>query len=90
MRPHRKLHPLLYGPYTITKVVGSNYFELNTPPFLGLHPVFYVDLLQPYFPPLLDNLEIAEQLEPTDLNPNYMEQKSIDQIVDTQVKGTHP
>jgi hypothetical protein len=59
---------VLQGPiesYTITKVVGNNVFELNTPPFLGLHPVFNVDLLRPYFPPLLDTSEIAKQLTPT-------------------------
>jgi hypothetical protein len=70
------------------RLVGSNAFELNTPPFLGLHPVFNVDLLRPYFPPLLDTSEIAEQLTPTELNPDCMEQASTDQIVDTQVKGT--
>jgi hypothetical protein len=86
--PHRKLLPLRYGPYTITKVVGRNDFEINTPPFLGLHPVFNVDLLRPYFPPLLDTSEIVEQLTPTELNPDYMEQASTDHIVDTQVKGT--
>jgi hypothetical protein len=68
--------------------MGSNDFELNTPPFLGLHLVFDVDLLRPYFPPLLDTSEIKEQLTPTELNPNYMEQASTNQIVDTQVKGT--
>jgi hypothetical protein len=52
--PHRKVHPLRYGPYTITKAMGRNDFELNTPPFLRLHPMFNVDLLRPYFPPLLD------------------------------------
>jgi hypothetical protein len=80
--PHRKLQPLHYGPYTITKVVGSNDFDLNTPPFLGLHPIFNVDLLRPYFPPLLDNYEILEQLTPIELNPNCMEQASIDHIVE--------
>jgi hypothetical protein len=88
IEPHRKLWPFHYGPYTITKVVGSNSFELNTPPFLGMHPVFNVDLLQPYFPPLLDTSEIVEQLKPTKLNPNCMEQASTDKIVDTQIKGT--
>jgi hypothetical protein len=72
--PIRSSVPLRYGPYTITKVVGSNSFELNTPPFLGLHPVFNVDLLRPYFPPLLDTSEITEQLTPTKLNPDCMEQ----------------
>jgi hypothetical protein len=63
--PHRKLLPLRYGPCTITKAMGSISFELNTPPFLGLHLVFNVDLLRPYFPPLLDTSKIAEQLTPT-------------------------
>jgi hypothetical protein len=40
--------------------MGDNYFELNIPPFLGLHLVFNVDLLHPYFPPLLDTSEVAE------------------------------
>jgi hypothetical protein len=90
MRPHRKLRSLCYGPYTITKAMGSNAFELNTPPFLGLHLVFNVDLLlRPYFPPLLDTSEIVEHMTPTKLNPDCMEQASTDQIVETQVKGTH-
>jgi hypothetical protein len=67
--PHQKLLPLHYGSYTITKVVGDNSFELNIPPFLGLHPMFNVDILRPYFPPLLDTSEIAEQLTPIELNP---------------------
>jgi hypothetical protein len=66
--PHRKLHPLRYGSYTITNIVGDNAFELNIPPFLGLHPVSNMDLLRPYFPPLLDTSEIAEQLTLIELN----------------------
>ncbi len=79
----RRLHPLCYRPYTITKVVSDNYFELNIPPFLGLHPVFNVALLRPYFPPLLDTSDLAELLEPTKLNPDYLEQATIDRITDT-------
>jgi hypothetical protein len=89
MRPHRNIHPLCYGPYTITKVVGSNAFEINTQPFLGLHLVFNVDLLRPYFSPLLETSEIEKQLKLIELNPDCMEQASTDQIVDTQVKETH-
>jgi hypothetical protein len=81
--PHQKLRPLPYGPYTITKALGSNDFELNTQPFLGPHPLFNVDLLRPYFPPLLDTSEITEHLTPTELNPDFMEQASTDQIVET-------
>jgi hypothetical protein len=53
--------------------MGRNDFELNTPLFLGLHPIFNVDLLQPYFPPLLDTSEITEKMKPTKLNPECME-----------------
>ena len=42
--PH-KLRLLRYGPYTITKAIKDNAFELNIPPFLGLHLVFNVDRL---------------------------------------------
>jgi hypothetical protein len=49
--------------------MGDNTFELNIPSFLSLHPVFNVDLLHPYFPPLLDTSEVAEKLTPTELNP---------------------
>jgi hypothetical protein len=44
-RPHQKLHPLHYGPYTIMKDMGDTAFDLSIPPFLGLHLVFNVDLL---------------------------------------------
>jgi hypothetical protein len=75
--------------YTITKVVDDNSFELNIPPFLGLHPVFNVDLLQPYFPPLLDTSEIVEKMTPIELNPDCIKKTSIDHIVDKQFRGTH-
>jgi hypothetical protein len=58
--------------------VGDNNFELNIPPFLGLHPVFNVALLRPYFPPLLDTSEIEERLKPTDIDPDFMQQASND------------
>ena len=68
--------------------MGNNSFELSILPFLGLQPVFNVDLLHPYFPPLLDTSEVVEQLTPTKINLDYIEQASIDHIMDTQVKGT--
>jgi hypothetical protein len=82
-RPNRKLDPLHYGPYTMTKAIGDNVLELSIPPFLDLHPVFNVDLLLPYFPPLLDTSEVEEKLKPTNLNPNCMERDTIDRFMDT-------
>ena len=55
MGPHQKLHPLCYGPYTMTKVVGDNAFELNLPlPWLA--PSFQCG------PPLAIFSTIIEQL----------------------------
>jgi hypothetical protein len=68
--------------------VGDNDFDLNIPPFLGLHLVFNVDLLHPSFPPLLDTSEVEKQLTPRELNPDCIENESNDHIVDTQTKGT--
>jgi hypothetical protein len=86
--PHHKLRTLRYGPYTITRVLGDNSFELSIPPFLGLHPVFNVDHLWPYFPPLFDTSDMAEQLTPAELNSDYMDQATNDRIMDTQINNT--
>ena len=87
--PCRKIHQLWYGPYTITKAIWENKFELIITPFLGLHPVFNVDHLQPYFPPLVDTFDMAEQLTPTKLNLDCMEQATTDHIMDTQINNTY-
>lgn len=68
--------------------MGDNFFELSIPRLLGLHLVFNEDRLQPYFPPLLDTSDIAQQLTPVELNPYCMEQATIDWIMDTKVKNT--
>jgi hypothetical protein len=69
--------------------VGDNYFELSFPHFLGLHQVFNVELLRPYFPPLLDTSNMVEHLAPTKINPNFIEHDTIECIMDTNMKGTH-
>ena len=69
-------------------MVGNNAFELSIPPFLGLHPVFNVDCLRAYFPPLLDTFDIAEQVTPTELNPDCIEHATIDYVMDIQIKNT--
>ena len=68
--------------------MGDNAFELNIPPFLGLHPMFNADLLRPYFPPLLETSEIAEQMKLENLNLKCIQNASSDHIVDEHIKGT--
>jgi len=69
--------------------VGENAFQLSIPPFLGLHPIFNVELLRSYFPPLLDTSNVGEKLAPIEINPSYIEQVTIDWIMDTKTKETH-
>jgi hypothetical protein len=51
--PHKKLKPLQYGPYTIMKVVGENYFELSIPLSLActqyLMWSFFDHIFHPYW-----------------------------------------
>lgn len=61
---------------------------LSMPGFLGLHLVFSVDCLRPYFPPLLDTSDITEQLTPKELNSDCMDQATTDQIIETHIKDT--
>lgn len=50
-RPSFKLDHRRLGPFTIIKKVGSS-FQLDLPPSLSrLHPVFHVNLLEPYHSP---------------------------------------
>jgi len=80
------LHVLYH--YNIHIVRGFQLYAFSIPPFLGMHPVFNVDCLRPYFPPFLDTSHIAEQLTPTELNPDCMEKATIDRIMDIHAKKT--
>ena len=53
--------------------MGEKYFELSIPPFLSLHPVFDVELVQPYFPPLFDTSEVSKDSVLKEFNPYYIE-----------------
>ena len=56
-------------PYTICKDMDDHNFKLNLPPFLNLHLVLNAKFLKPYFPPILDTLEIKKHLVTIDINP---------------------
>jgi hypothetical protein len=56
--------------------------------FPWIDPVFNVDILQLYFPPLLDTSEITEQLKPIELNPDCIQKETNDYILEKQIKVT--
>ena len=79
-RPHIHTNRLRYDPHTILEKIRVNDFKFNIPPYSGLHPVFNVNLLRPYFLLVLEFIE----LNPT--NTKYIqiyvqETISIDTII---------
>ena len=48
MRPTEKLDHKYFGPFVIKRKVGQRVYELELPPRMSVHPVFYVGLLEPY------------------------------------------
>ena len=54
---------------------------------MGIHPVFNVELLKPYFPPLLDIADVAEKISHIELNPKAVNPLQSDQIVEVVMKN---
>jgi hypothetical protein len=73
----------------LTLQMDENAFKLNLPPYLDLHLVFHMELLQSYFPPLLDASKVVEQLATTKVNPNCIEKTRVDKNTNTEMKRTH-
>lgn len=67
--------------------LGENDFKLNIPPYLGLHPVFNMDLLRPYFLPLLEYI-VLRLTGPEDIHSDVQEPLSSDTIVEQQACHT--
>ena len=47
---YKKLSPQYCGPYTITKRINDQAYQLLLPPYLKVHNVFHVSLLKAYVP----------------------------------------
>jgi hypothetical protein len=47
-RPTEKLDHKYFGPFVVKRKIGTRAYELELPPQMNIHPVFYVGLLEPY------------------------------------------
>ena len=57
------------------------------PPFLGIHPIFNVESLKPYFPPLLDIGDVAKEISHIELNLESINPLQSDQIMEVVMKN---
>ena len=57
------------------------------PPFLGIHLVSNAELLKPYFPPLLDIIDVAKEISHTETNLEVVNPLQSDQIVEVFMKN---
>jgi len=65
--PSQKLSQKKIGPYTVTKIINRNVYELNLPANIQVWPVFNVNQLELYIFPL------SEQLLPMLPNPKILD-----------------
>jgi hypothetical protein len=77
-RPSKKLDAK-YAKYTVTEVVGSHSYRLNTPP--GIHNVFYTRLLKPAKSSPLPG-QVIHKPQPPALQVDEEEEYEVDEILD--------
>ena len=87
--PHasRKLLEWWLGPYSITKLVGTNTIEHRLPRSMRIHPVVNISHVKPYHDHLPGQPVSAPS--PSIVTEDHEEEYEVDYIVDTWYKGKH-
>jgi hypothetical protein len=49
----KKLHPIIYGPFTILKKIERNFFRLYLPLYMQIYSLVNVENLKLYEPPMI-------------------------------------
>ena len=85
--PHtsRKLSERWLGPYSITKLVGTNAVELCLPHSMRIHPVINVSRVKPYCKRLPGQPVSAPG--PSNIMEDREEEYEVEYVVDSQYKG---
>ena len=86
-RASRKLSERWLGPYSITKLVGTNTIELHLPRSMHIHPVVNISCVKPYHDRLLGQPVSAPG--PSNVTEDRKEEYEVDFIVDSRYKGKH-
>ena len=83
----RKLSERWLGPYSITKLVGSNAVELRLPHSMRIHPVVNISRIKPYHERLPGQPVNAPG--PSNVMEDHKEEYEVETIVDSRFKGKH-
>jgi len=78
---------LRYGLYLIIEKLGGNDFFLDLPPYMELHPLFNVDKLTLFYPPLFNEFEEIPW-HPNAIILNFSSPLYEDMIFEHQTKKT--
>ena len=83
----RKLSERWLGPYSITKLVGTNAVKLHLPRSMHIHPVVNISRIKPY----RDHLpgQPVSAPGPSDVMEDHDEEYEVDYVVDSRYKGKH-
>ena len=85
-RASRKLLERWLGPYSITKLVGSNAVELRLPHSMHIHPVINISCVKPYCDCLPGQPVTAPG--PSFVSEDCEEEYEVEYVVDSRYKGT--
>ena len=81
----QKLSERWIGPYTITKLIGSNAIELRLPRSMRIHPIVNVSRVKPYRERLPGQPVTAPG--PSNVTEDRKEEYEVERIVDSCYKG---
>lgn len=81
-RPTKKLDYKRLGPFKIIAKIGSRSYKLELPNTMRIHPVFHVNLLEPY------HEDKIQDRQPKELPPdiiNNLEEYEVEHIIDSRI-----
>ena len=84
-RASQKLLERWLGPYSITKLVGTNAIELCLPRSMHIHPVINISCVKPYHDHLLG--QPVSVPGPSIVTEDHEEEYEVEYVVDSRYKG---
>lgn len=85
-RPCRKLDSKRVGPFEVKGEINPSSYELNLPPWMKIHPVFHVSLLEKAKTNELPN---RHQPNPPPVLVNGQEEYLVHEILDSRIRHNH-